>query len=124
MSKISKLIDDPQNCVAKSKNNENVYIEELLSAFPENADIENVLVKSKAKAKSKEAVNHPAHYQTNNGMEVIDVVEAFQLDFNLGNVVKYVLRCGKKDSDIQDLKKAKWYLDREISNRSPNREQS
>ena len=68
--------------------------------------------------KSKEMVNHPSHYQTSSGMEVIDVIEAFGLGFCLGNVVKYVLRCGKKtDDEIQELKKAKWYLEREISNR-------
>lgn len=61
-------------------------------------------------------VNHPPHYQSN-GMEVIDVIEAFGLDRNLyrGNVVKYVLRAGKKGSEIQDLEKARWYLDREIA---------
>ena len=67
--------------------------------------------------KPKEMVNHPSHYQSKSGIEVIDVIEAFDLGFNLGNVVKYILRCGKKDSDIQELKKAKWYLEREISNR-------
>ena len=66
---------------------------------------------------TREMVNHPSHYQSKSGIEVIDVIEAFDLGFNLGNVVKYILRCGKKDSDIQELKKAKWYLEREISNR-------
>ena len=65
----------------------------------------------------KEMVNHPSHYQSKNGIEVIDVIESFNLGFCLGNVVKYVLRCGKKDSDIQELEKAKWYLEREINNR-------
>lgn len=61
----------------------------------------------------KEMVNHPTHYQGNK-FEVIDIIEDFNLDFHLGNVVKYVLRCGKKDDDIQELKKAKWYLDKKI----------
>ena len=65
----------------------------------------------------KEMVNHPSHYQSKNGIEVIDVIESFNLGFCLGNVVKYVLRCGKKDFDIQELEKAKWYLEREINNR-------
>lgn len=65
----------------------------------------------------KTAVDHPQHYQTKNGLEVIDVIEAFDLGFNLGNVIKYVLRCGKKDLDVQELEKAKWYLEREIKNR-------
>lgn len=62
-------------------------------------------------------VNHPVHYQSKNGIEAIDVIEAFDLDFCLGNVVKYVLRCGKKDNEIQELEKAKWYLEREIKTR-------
>ena len=62
-------------------------------------------------------VNHPKHYQSKSGIEVIDVIEAFDLGFNLGNVIKYICRCGKKDLDVQELEKAKWYLEREINNR-------
>lgn len=64
-----------------------------------------------------EMVNHPDHYQTRSGIEVIDVIEAFDLGFNLGNVTKYVLRSEKKFNTLEDLKKAKWYLEREIANR-------
>jgi hypothetical protein len=64
----------------------------------------------------KNAVNHPDHYQSNSGIEVIDVIEAFSLSFALGNVIKYVLRSRNKGKLIQDLKKAKWYLEREIIN--------
>lgn len=63
----------------------------------------------------KEMVSHPAHYQAG-GMEAIDVIEAFGLGFCLGNAVKYILRCGKKDEPIQELKKAEWYVKREIAN--------
>lgn len=65
---------------------------------------------------NKEMVNHPKHYQ-GNGLEAIDVIEAFNLNFNLGNAVKYILRCGKKDNDLQELNKAIWYLERELKNR-------
>jgi hypothetical protein len=61
-----------------------------------------------------EYVNHPQHYQSENGIEVIDVIEAFELNFHLGNAVKYILRAGKKDNQLQDLRKAMWYLSREI----------
>ena len=62
-------------------------------------------------------VNHPAHY-TSGGIEAIDVIEAFNLGFCLGNTVKYVLRAGRKaGGTVEDLKKARWYLDREIANR-------
>ncbi len=61
-----------------------------------------------------EAVNHPAHYQSN-GIEVIDIIENFDLNFNLGNTVKYVLRAGKKGNKKEDLEKAVWYLKRELN---------
>lgn len=68
-----------------------------------------------------EMVNHPQHYGgENNTYEVIKVCEAWGLDKDayLFNVIKYVARAGKKDSEntIQDLKKAIWYLDRRIQN--------
>jgi hypothetical protein len=64
-----------------------------------------------------EKVNHPAHYGgAANPYEAILVVEAWQLDFCLGNVIKYISRAGKKGDALEDLKKARWYLDREISN--------
>ena len=61
-------------------------------------------------------VNHPPHYKSG-GMEVIDVIEAFGLGFCLGNTAKYVLRAGRKtgESALTDLKKGRWYLDREIA---------
>lgn len=62
-------------------------------------------------------VNHPPHYKAG-GIETIDFIEAKDLNYRLGNVVKYVSRAGKKDSDpIQDLEKAAWYLQREIAAR-------
>jgi hypothetical protein len=63
----------------------------------------------------KEMVNHPSHYQSSK-FEAIDVIEEFNLNFNTGNAVKYILRAGKKfeDKTLEDLKKAVWYLEREI----------
>ena len=61
----------------------------------------------------KEMINHPSHYNQGK-FEAIDVIEDWQLNFNLGNTVKYISRAGHKDDIIQDLKKALWYLDREI----------
>lgn len=60
------------------------------------------------------AVDHPAHYK-HGGMEAIDVIEAFALDFNLGNAVKYLLRAGHKGDAAQDLQKARWYIERALS---------
>ncbi len=62
-----------------------------------------------------DAVNHPAHYGgEDNPYEAIKVVEAWQLWFCLGNTLKYISRAGKKGPVLEDLEKAKWYLDREI----------
>lgn len=58
---------------------------------------------------------HPAHYRSSSGLEAIDAIEAFGLGFCLGNVVKYVLRAARKGRYLEDLKKARWYLDREIA---------
>ena len=64
----------------------------------------------------KEEVNHPSHYLKGSGFEVIDVVNAWDLNFQLSNAVKYIARAGKKDPNkvIQDLKKAIWYINYEI----------
>lgn len=66
-----------------------------------------------------DAVTHPTHY-TRGGLEVIDAIEAWDLNFRLGNVVKYVARCEHKGKALEDLEKAKWYLDREIQKRRAN----
>ncbi len=64
---------------------------------------------------SSDPVEHPAHYQ-GNGYEVLDIIDDFDLNFNLGNVLKYVLRAGRKDSQLkeEDLEKALFYLKREL----------
>lgn len=59
-------------------------------------------------------VDHPSHYQATNGLEVIDVIESYDLDFHLGQVVKYVLRADKKGNREIDLEKATWYLKRAL----------
>lgn len=61
-------------------------------------------------------INHPSHY-TQGDIEVIDYIEDKKLGYRLGNVVKYVSRAGHKDDAIKDLKKARWYLNREIEKR-------
>lgn len=62
-----------------------------------------------------EEVHHPPHYGGDTTYECIKVVEAWGLGFALGNCVKYVCRAGKKGDALTDLKKARWYLDREIA---------
>ena len=63
-----------------------------------------------------EKINHPAHYMSNpSGIECIDVAEHFC--FNLGNVIKYMWRADEKGAPLDDLKKASWYINREIEKR-------
>jgi hypothetical protein len=59
-------------------------------------------------------VNHPAHYKVG-GIETIDFIEAKKLNYNLGNVVKYLTRADHKGNKLEDLRKAQWYLTREIN---------
>lgn len=63
--------------------------------------------------KIDEAVDHPAHY-SHGGVEAIDVIEAWDLGFSLGNCVKYISRADHKGKRLEDLRKASWYLLREI----------
>lgn len=69
----------------------------------------------------KEMINHPSHY--NDGkIEVIDFIEDKHLNFHRGNAVKYIARAGKKDKskEVEDLKKAQWYIEREIKKLEQN----
>ena len=61
-------------------------------------------------------INHPPHYGGDTTYEAIKVIEAWGLGFCLGNAVKYICRADQKGSPLEDLKKARWYLDREITN--------
>lgn len=63
--------------------------------------------------KQPDPVNNPAHYTTG-GIETIDFIEAKKLGYNLGNVVKYITRADHKGNKLEDLRKAQWYLSREI----------
>jgi hypothetical protein len=74
----------------------------------------------------KEMVNNPAHYGgKHNQYEAIKVIDAWDLGFSLGNTVKYISRAGKKNpaAELEDLKKAKWYLEHHIQNLEKIKEQ-
>lgn len=64
-------------------------------------------------APAADMVNHPAHYKAG-GIETIDFIEAKKLNYHLGNVVKYITRADLKGDRLENLKKAQWYLQREI----------
>ena len=63
---------------------------------------------------ASDPVNHPAHYKTG-GIETIDFIEAKELNYNMGNAVKYISRADHKGNKQQDLEKAVWYLNRELA---------
>jgi hypothetical protein len=66
-----------------------------------------------------EAVNHPKHYGgKDNPLEVINIINHYKLNFELGNLIKYVLRADNKGNRKQDLQKALWYLEYEINKES------
>ena len=65
-------------------------------------------------SKQTDNVNHPAHYKVG-GIETIDFIEAKKLNYNLGNVIKYITRADHKGNVYEDLCKARWYLNREIA---------
>jgi hypothetical protein len=69
--------------------------------------------KPKEKADDEiDMVNHPPHYQ--HGIEPIEFIESHNLNFNLGSAVKYIARAPYKGKELEDLKKAKWFIEREI----------
>ena len=94
--------------------NRNIYIREAAKPLSE-------AVKEWVDCKDEETdvVNKPPHYTAHpSGIECIQVTE--HMGFNLGNAIKYIWRCDLKKDAIEDLKKAKWYIDREISKRERN----
>ena len=68
------------------------------------------------------AVEHPMHYMKDSGHEVIEVIKAWKLGYNLGNAVKYIARAGKKNPDklVEDLEKAIFYIRWHIENKQSN----
>lgn len=88
-------------------------------------DFEIVSVKSDMPVtlKLNDPVNSPSHYKSNK-FEAIEIIEDYQLNFGLGNTVKYILRAGKKDprKTVEDLEKAAFYLNREIQKQKKKQE--
>lgn len=61
-----------------------------------------------------DVIDRPSHYLEGRTIEPLEVIEDWELDFHIGQVVKYCARAGRKGSELQDLKKARFYLDRKI----------
>lgn len=91
---------------------DNKILECYDASFFENWEADDFEI---TKIETNDNVNHPQHYGgENNVYETIKVIEAWELNFNIGNCVKYLSRAGKKDDILQDLEKAAWYIQREI----------
>ena len=88
--------------------------EDFTSGYHRLYDKERVKKEFEPKTET-DNINHPAHY-TDGKIEVIDFIEDKKLPYHLGNVIKYISRAGKKnpDTELEDLKKAQWYLNRYI----------
>ena len=102
-----KVLD--KNCVNYDNDKLTDEIDNIISILT------NALMPPKlanANVDKKEMINHPSHY--NQGIEAIDYIESHKMNFNIGNVIKYVTRAKHKGTELQDLKKASWYLQREI----------
>lgn len=76
--------------------------------------VAKTLEEPEVKVVEEDVINHPSHY-TRGKIEVIDFIEDQQLPYHLGNVIKYIARAGHKGDKLEDLKKARWYLDRYIN---------
>ena len=113
---MSKYCD---NCANKGNVNSDCH---LCTVVSNNG--QEIAIPSHYVPKDKEMVNHPLHYGgADNPYEAIKVIEAWEADFNIGTTLRYLCRCGKKtiggsaeEMRLEDLKKARWYLDREIQN--------
>ncbi len=107
------------NWVAK-ENEEHVLVSGIEAVMAEVEALPETPKKEKKRkdtitSRFNDPVNHPNHY-TSGGIETIDFIEAKELDYNLGNVIKYITRADKKGKKLEDLKKAQWYLNRAITN--------
>lgn len=86
-----------------------------MALIPEDQLVQNY-IRAIDEAHGYNAVEHPKHYTAHpSGIECIEVTE--HMGFNLGNAVKYIWRCDLKRDAVEDLKKAKWYIEREIQRR-------
>lgn len=97
----------------------NMIILETAADTPDHATCKECIDRFDGSLRSSvdKRVNHPVHYGGDTTYEAIKVIEAWGLGFCLGNTVKYICRAKKKGEPLEDLKKARWYLDREIQRR-------
>lgn len=92
--------NDTDTCITRENEyNYNIAHEYLSCNYMDKNQVDNV--------------NSPVHYNVGK-IEVIEAIEDWKLNFNLGNAIKYIARCEHKGNKKQDLEKAKWYIEREL----------
>lgn len=102
----SKKVDESAPVISKKETTESYITADSTKDLYVTTDVKPISISN--------AVDHPSHYNKGK-IEVIDFIEDQQLPFHLGNVVKYIARAGSKGDKLEDLKKARWYLDRYIN---------
>lgn len=105
--KESKKVDEVAPVISKTETTESYITADSVK------DLYDVTTDIKPN-KTSNAIDHPSHYNRGK-IEVIDFIEDQGLSFHLGNVIKYIARAGSKGDKLEDLKKARWYLDRYIN---------
>ena len=105
--KESKKVDESSPVISKTETTESyINAESVKGLYDVTTDIKP--------DKTSNAIDHPSHYNRGK-IEVINFIEDQGLSFHLGNVIKYIARAGSKGDKLEDLKKARWYLDRYIN---------
>lgn len=102
----SKKVNESTPVISKKETTESYITADSTKDLYVTTDVKPISISN--------AVDHPSHYNKGK-IEVIDFIEDQQLPFHLGNVVKYIARAGSKGDKLEDLKKARWYLDRYIN---------
>ena len=115
---VAKLTDEQTSRLVYNMSRPRIRMQsaEQFNNLPEGmtaTEVEEIVADVSQAIAQHDAVNHPAHY-TAGGIETIDFIEAKGLGYHLGNVVKYITRADHKGDRLENLKKAQWYLNREI----------
>lgn len=114
--KESKKVDEVPPVISKTETTESyINAKSVEDLYVSNDDVKDLSATTDKKQNLlSNAVDHPSHYNRGK-IEVIDFIEDQGLSFHLGNVIKYIARAGSKGNKLEDLKKARWYLDRYIN---------
>lgn len=114
--KESKKVDESSPVISKTETTESyINSESAKDLFVSADNVKDLCVTTDKKPdRITNAIDHPSHYNRGK-IEVIDFIEDQGLSFHLGNVIKYIARAGSKGDKLEDLKKARWYLDRYIN---------